>query len=84
MKIFIKIKSISTILKSEWKLIKNYPERKSNVKPFIDLYNFDGIKFPTIISNTYTLFERENPEIYLVVLYVNVNIKPFIEKGSYT
>ena len=65
------------------KEIKSHAEHVSNIKPFIDLLNWNGIKYPTLIVNSnYTLFESKNLEIPLVVLYVSVDIKPFIEKGG--
>ena len=49
----------------------------------IDLYNWNGIKYPTVINNNnYALFERKNLEIVLVVLYVSVDIKPFIVESE--
>ena len=42
------------------------------------MYDWDGIKYPTAIkTNSYALFERKNPSIALVVLYVSVDIKAF-------
>ena len=42
--------------------IKNHPEQISNIKSFIDLYNWDGMKHPTIINNNnyYTLLEKRS------------------------
>ena len=40
------------------------------------------IKYPIVTNNkSYALFERNNLKIDLVVLYVSVNIKSFVEKG---
>ena len=47
------------------------------------MYNWNGIKYPTVIgNNNYALFGRKYPESALVVLYVNVDIKPFITEGE--
>ena len=41
------------------------------------------IKYPIVTNNkSYALFERNNLKIDLVVLYVSVNIKSFVEKGE--
>ena len=45
------------------------------------MYNWNGIKYPTVIgNNNYALFGRKYPQRALVVLYVTVDIKPFITK----
>lgn len=60
-----------------------YSEQVSKIKPFTDLYDMGGIKYPTVISNNnYAIFEKEILEIALVVLYVSAGIKVFIEKGE--
>ena len=47
--------------------ITNHPKRVTNIKPFIDLCNWNGIKYLIIINNNnYALFERKNPRIALV------------------
>ena len=41
------------------------------------------MKYATVLNiDNYALFERKNPEITIVMLHVNVDIKPFIEKGA--
>ena len=46
------------------KEIKNHPERVPNIK----LYGLAGIEYPTSINkNNYTLFEKNNLEITLIV-----------------
>ena len=66
-----------------YKEIINHPERVSNIKSFIDLYKWDVMKYATVLNiDNYALFERKNPEIAIVMPYVNVDIKPFIEKGA--
>ena len=41
------------------------------------------MKYATVLNiDNYALFERKNPEIAIVMPYVNVDIKPFIEKGA--
>ena len=71
------------MLTQYYKEIKNHSEQVSNINIFIDLYNQDGMKYPNVInSNNYVLFERKNLNIALAVLYVSVDIKPFIEKGE--
>ena len=64
------------------KKFKNHSEWISNIK-FTDLYNWKCIKHQNLINeNDYTLLERKNLEITLVVLFVNVAVKPFIEKDE--
>ena len=47
------------------------------------MYNWNGIKYPTVIgNNNYALFGRKYPQRALVVLYVTVDIKPFITEGE--
>ena len=47
------------------------------------MYNWNGIKYPTVIgNNNYALFGRKYPESALILLYVNVDIKPFITEGE--
>ena len=54
--------------------IKNHPERISNIKPFIDQYNWKGIDFPAGIKEL-KKFEQNNKEIALNILYVPHNTK---------
>ena len=54
--------------------IENHPERMSNIKPFIDQYNWKGIDFPAGIKE-WKKFEQNNKEIALNILYVPPNTK---------
>lgn len=36
--------------------IPNHPEQVSNIEPFTDLYNCDGIKNPTVLDNNNQCF----------------------------
>ena len=49
--------------------IENHPERISNIKPFIDQYNWEGIEFPAGIKD-WKNFERNNKTIALNILYI--------------
>lgn len=51
-----------------------------------DLCNWNDMKYRIFVNNNnyYVLFGRKNQGILLVVLYFNVDIKPFIEKGEVT
>ena len=51
--------------------IGNHPERISNIKPFIDQYNWEGIDFPSGIKD-WKKFERNNKTIALNILYVHI------------
>ena len=44
------------------KKIKNHPERISNLQPFIDQYNWEGIEFPSHSKNC-KKFEQNNKTI---------------------
>ena len=54
--------------------IENHPERISNIKPFIDQYNWEGIDFPSGIKD-WKKFERNNKTIALNILFVPHNEK---------
>ena len=56
--------------------IKNHPKRVSNIRQFLDLFNWTGIEYPTSVYKiNYTLFEKRNqPEITLIVLYIDVDL----------
>ena len=54
--------------------IENHPERISNIKPFIDQYNWKGIDFPAGIKD-WKKFEQNNDTIALNILYVPPNTK---------
>ena len=48
--------------------IENHPERISNIKPFINQYNWEGIDFPAGIKD-WKKFERNNKKIALNILF---------------
>ena len=54
--------------------IGNHPERISNIKPFIDQYNWEGIEFPAGIKD-WKRFKRNNKTIALNILFVTQNEK---------
>ena len=54
--------------------IENHPERISNIKPFIDQYNWEGIDFPSGIKD-WKKFERNNKTIALDILFIPRNTK---------
>ena len=54
--------------------IENHPERISNIKLFIDQYNWEGIDFPAGIKD-WKKFERNNKTIALNILYIPPNTK---------
>ena len=54
--------------------IKTNPERISKLKPYINKYNWKGIKFPAR-PEEWIKFERNNKTIALNVLYIPRNTK---------
>ena len=54
--------------------IENHPERISNINPFIDKYNWNGINFPAGMKDC-KKFERNNKTIALNILYIPPNTK---------
>ena len=64
--------SINVALKHQ--NIGNHPKRISNIKPFIDRYNWEGIDFPSGIKD-WKKFERNNKTIALNILFVTHNTK---------
>ena len=54
--------------------IENHPERKSNIKPCIDKYNWEGIDFPAGMKD-WKKFEQNNKTIALNILYALHNKK---------
>ena len=54
--------------------IESNPERISNIKPFIDNYNWKGIDFPAGIKD-WKKFKRNNKTIALNILHVPHNAK---------
>ena len=58
------------------KEVENHPGSVTNIRPFLDLYNWSGIEYPTVMKkNDFTLSEKYNPEIDLTVLHVDVNFE---------
>ena len=55
-------------------IIENHPERTSNIKPFINQYNWEGIDFPAGIKD-WKKFERNNKTIALNILLIPHNTK---------
>ena len=49
--------------------IKCDPERVSNIKPFVNKYNSEGINYPSKIDD-WKKFEKNNPTIALHILYI--------------
>ena len=54
--------------------IENYAEGISNIKPFINQYNWEGIDFP-VGTKDWKKFERNNKTIALNILYLAPNTK---------
>ena len=52
--------------------IENHPERISNIEPFIDQYNWEGIEFPAGIKD-WKRFKRNNKTIALNILFAPLN-----------
>ena len=48
---------------------ESHPERVSNIKPFINKYNWKGINYPSKIDNWKT-FEKNNQTVALNILYI--------------
>ena len=53
--------------------IKNYPEIVSNLKPFIDQYDWKGINFPPKQEKDWKKFESNSKSIVLNILFVPYN-----------
>ena len=49
--------------------IESHPERVSNIKPFKNKYNWNGIKSPSKIDD-WKMFEKNKAIIALNVLYI--------------
>ena len=49
--------------------IESHPERVSNIKPFINKYNWKGINYPSKIDD-WKSFGKNNPAIALNILYI--------------
>ena len=46
-----------------------HPEKVSNIKPFINKYNWEGINYPSLIDD-WKKFEKNNLTISLNILYI--------------
>ena len=57
--------------------IPNHPERISNLKPFINNYNWNDLEFPAG-QKDYSAFEKNNSEIALNILYIPYNTEEII------
>ena len=53
--------------------IKSHPERISNLKPFIDQYDWKEIDFPAHASKDWKMFEQKNKIIALNIFFVPYN-----------
>ena len=49
--------------------LESHPEIVSNIKPFINKYNWKGINYPSKIDD-WTTFEKNNLTIALNILYI--------------
>ena len=59
----------SIVAMLNYQSIPNNPERISNLKPFIDNYNWNDLEFPAGHKD-YSAFEKNNTDIALSILYV--------------
>ena len=59
----------SIVAMLNYQTIPNNPERISNLKPFIDNYNWNDLEFPAGHKD-YSAFEKNNTDIALSILYV--------------
>ena len=64
--------------------IENHPERISNIKPFINQYNWKGIDFPAGIKD-WKKFEKNNKTIAVNILSIlhNINTIELAYKSKY-
>ena len=63
----------ATIAALNHKQVKNHPERISNLKPFIDQYDWKGINFPSKEKKDLEKFESNDKSIPLNILFVPYN-----------
>ena len=54
---------------SNYEETESQPERVSNIKPFMNKYNWKGIYYPSKIDDWKT-FEKNNPTIALNILHI--------------
>ena len=64
----------SIVAMLNYQSIPNNPERISNLKPFIDNYNWNDLEFPAGHKD-YSAFEKNNTDIALSILYVRHKTK---------
>ena len=57
--------------------ISNHSERISNLKPFINNYNWNDLEFPAGHKD-YSVFEKNNSEIALNIIYIPYNTKEIL------
>ena len=62
----------ATIAALNYKQIKNHPERLTNLKPFINQYNWKGTNFPSH-KEDWKKFESKNKSVALNILFVPYN-----------
>ena len=64
--------------------IESHPERISNIEPFIDQYNWEGIEFPAGIKD-WKIFEQNNETIAFNILFAphNENTLTLAYKSKY-
>ena len=48
--------------------IESHPERVSNIAPFINKYNWEGINYPSKLGD-WKSFEKNNPTMAMNMLY---------------
>ena len=48
--------------------IESHPERVSNITPFINKYNWEGINYPSKLGD-WKSFEKNNPTMAMNMLY---------------
>ena len=51
-----------------YKEIESHPESFSDIKPFINKYNWDKINYPSKIDN-WKMFEKNDQTVALTILY---------------
>ena len=64
----------ATTLALNFNNIDKHPQRISKIKPFIDNYNWNDIKFPTA-KKDWNKFELNNKDVALNILYIPFNTK---------
>ena len=67
--------SILVTVASDYGEIESHPESTSNIKRFINKYNWKGINYPSKVDDWKT-FEKNNSTIALNILY----IKDYVSK----